>query len=34
MGSTSGGLWASDDGGERWTTLSLTLPPVYAVRFG
>ena len=34
MGSTSGGLWASDDGGERWQTVSLNLPPVYAVRFG
>ena len=34
MGSTSGGLWASDDGGQRWSTVSLTLPPVYAVRFG
>ena len=34
MGSTSGGLWASDDAGQRWTELSTTLPPVYAVRFG
>ncbi|WP_284614802.1 WD40/YVTN/BNR-like repeat-containing protein [Aquabacterium humicola] len=34
IGSTTGGLWASDDGGERWTTVSTTLPPIYAVRFG
>lgn len=34
MGSTTGGLWASDDGGDRWTTVSPHLPPIYAVRFG
>jgi hypothetical protein len=34
MGSTTGGLWASADGGERWTTVSTLLPPIYAVRFG
>lgn len=34
MGSTTGGLWASADGGNAWRTVSLTLPPVYAVRFG
>ncbi len=34
MGSTTGGLWASDDGGEQWQTVSTTLPPIYAVRFG
>ena len=34
MGSTSGGLWATDDAGDTWTTISTTLPPVYAVRFG
>lgn len=33
MGSTTGGLWASDDGGERWQTLSMTLPPIFSVRF-
>lgn len=33
MGSTTGGLWASEDGGEHWQTVSLNLPPVYAVRF-
>ena len=32
MGSTTGGLWVSEDGGGR--TLSNTLPPVYAVAFG
>ena len=34
MGSTSGGLWATSDGGDSWTTLSSTMPPIYAVRFG
>ena len=34
MASTTGGLWASADGGEQWATVSLTLPPVYTVRFG
>lgn len=33
MGSTTGGLWTSDDGGESWTMLDARLPPVYAVRF-
>jgi hypothetical protein len=34
MASTTGGLWASADGGQTWQAVSLTLPPVYAVRFG
>jgi hypothetical protein len=34
MGSTTGGLWASGDGGERWQAVSLNLPPIAAVRFG
>jgi hypothetical protein len=34
MASTTGGLWASGDGGEHWATVSTTLPPVYALRFG
>lgn len=34
MGSTTGGLWASDDGGEGWRTVSLNLPMVHAVRLG
>ena len=33
MGSTTGGLWTSFDGGERWQTVSTTLPPIYALRF-
>ena len=33
MGSTTGGLWISEDGGESWRTLSTYLPPIYAVRF-
>ncbi len=34
MGSTTGGLWASADAGDTWRTVSLNLPPIYAVRFG
>ncbi|MDO9074082.1 MAG: exo-alpha-sialidase [Rubrivivax sp.] len=34
MGSTTGGLWASSDGGDHWLTVSLNLPPIAAVRFG
>lgn len=33
MGSTTGGLWASDNGGDAWQTISSTLPPIYAVQF-
>lgn len=33
MGSTTGGVWLSEDGGERWQTISATMPPVYAVCF-
>lgn len=33
MGSTTGGLWVSEDGGERWRCLSAHLPPIYCVRF-
>lgn len=34
MGSTTGGLWASDDQGDCWSVVSLNLPPIYAVAFG
>jgi photosystem II stability/assembly factor-like uncharacterized protein len=34
MGSTTGGLWASADGGEHWQAVSQHLPPIFAVRFG
>lgn len=34
MGSTTGGLWASADGGDNWQAVALNLPPIYAVRFG
>jgi len=34
MGSTTGGLWTTDDGGDRWSQNPARLPPVYAVRFG
>jgi hypothetical protein len=33
MGSTTGSVWTSDDGGDSWQTVSSNLPPVYAVRF-
>jgi hypothetical protein len=33
MGSTTGGLWISEDQGDSWRCLSAHLPPVYAVRF-
>jgi hypothetical protein len=32
FGSTTGSLWVSDDGGDRWAHVSAHLPPVYAVR--
>jgi hypothetical protein len=33
FGSTSGGLWISEDGGESWTAPEARLPPIAAVRF-
>lgn len=33
FGSTTGGLWVSENGGDDWSMVSHTLPPVYAVRF-
>lgn len=32
MGSTTGGLWASEDAGETWDVISQDLPPIYCVR--
>jgi len=32
FGSTTGGLWLSDDAGESWTQSEARLPPIYAVR--
>lgn len=34
MGSTTGSLWVSTDGGDSWITVSTHLPPIHAVRFG
>lgn len=34
MGSTTGQLWASADGGEAWHHAFAHLPPIYTVRFG
>ncbi len=34
MGSTTGGLWASADGGDGWESVSQHLPPIFAVRIG
>jgi hypothetical protein len=33
FGSTTGGLWSSDDQGNRWRMLDVRLPPVHAVTF-
>jgi photosystem II stability/assembly factor-like uncharacterized protein len=33
MGTTTGSLFVSEDGGERWSCLSTHLPPIDAVRF-
>jgi hypothetical protein len=33
FGSTTGGLWISENGGDSWSCLTHTLPPIYAVRF-
>lgn len=33
FGSTTGGLWVSENQGDAWACISHSLPPVYAVRF-
>ncbi|MEZ5965953.1 MAG: exo-alpha-sialidase [Planctomycetota bacterium] len=33
VGSTTGGLWVSANGGTKWQCLSAHLPPIYALRF-
>ncbi len=33
FGSTTGGLWVSDDQGDQWQCVSVHLPPINAVRF-
>jgi hypothetical protein len=33
IGSTTGGLWLTEDQGDSWQCLSSHLPPIYAVRF-
>jgi hypothetical protein len=33
FGSTTGGLWVSEDQGDNWVCITHTLPPIYAVRF-
>jgi hypothetical protein len=33
FGSTTGGLWSSDNGGDSWQEISAHLPPIYCVRF-
>ncbi len=32
VGSTTGGLWVSENGGDDWTCVSHNLPPIYCVR--
>jgi hypothetical protein len=34
MGSTTGHLWVSENGGQRWTMVSAHLPPIACIRFG
>lgn len=34
MGSTTGSLWISENGGEHWQCFSANLPPIYCARFG
>ncbi len=34
FGSTTGNLYASEDGGESWVCVGNNFPPIYAVRFG
>ena len=33
FGSTTGGLWVSENQGDGWACVTHTLPPIYAVRF-
>jgi len=33
FGTTSGGLWITEDGGDSWSAIDARLPPVAAVRF-
>jgi len=33
FGSTTGSLWVTEDGGDRWHAVSRHLPPIHAVRF-
>ena len=33
FGSTTGGLWVSEDGGDSWAALDARLPPIAVVRF-
>jgi hypothetical protein len=32
MGSTTGGLWVSENGGEDWNTITQDFPPIFCVR--
>ena len=33
MGSTTGTLWVSDNGGEQWQLANAHLPPIYVTQF-
>ncbi len=33
VGSTTGSLWLSDDGGDQWACVNANLPPIHAVRW-
>ncbi|MDZ4287763.1 MAG: hypothetical protein U0984_07385 [Prosthecobacter sp.] len=34
MGSTTGSVWISENGGDQWQRVSAELPPIYCARFG
>jgi len=34
VGSSTGSLWVTENGGDTWVTVSTHLPQVYCVRFG
>lgn len=33
LGSTTGNLWSSHDGGNHWQSVSSHLPPIHAIAF-
>jgi len=33
IGSTTGNMWTTADGGDSWQQITSTLPPIYSIRF-